>query len=94
MSRNQIRWKDNAWWVTPALVKAARNLLGWTQGDLAKHAGVGISTVADFERDRRDTELHIRMQIVLAFSRAKIRFCRGTNHGKRTYVGVQLLTRH
>lgn len=90
----QIQWEENAPWITPALVKAARALLGWNQGDLAERAGVGHSTVADFERGTRDTELHIRMQIVFAFARAKILFCRGKNDKKRTYVGVRLLTKY
>jgi transcriptional regulator with XRE-family HTH domain len=34
-------------------VKAARVLLGWTQEDLARMAGVGISTLRDFERASR-----------------------------------------
>jgi len=33
--------------------RAGRALLGWSQQDLAKHANVGASTVADFERGRR-----------------------------------------
>lgn len=92
--RRQIQWEETAPWITPALVKAARALLGWTQTDLAAHAGVGHSTIADFERGSRETELHIRMQIVFALARAKIRFCCGKNIKKRTYVGVQLLTKY
>jgi DNA-binding XRE family transcriptional regulator len=38
---------------TPSQVKAARALLAWSQQDLAKHAGVAVSTVADFERGSR-----------------------------------------
>lgn len=39
--------------ITPAQVKAARALLGWSQRDLATHAKVAVSTVADFERGQR-----------------------------------------
>jgi DNA-binding XRE family transcriptional regulator len=35
--------------------KAARALLGWTQGDLAQHAALGVVTIRDFERKRYDT---------------------------------------
>jgi transcriptional regulator with XRE-family HTH domain len=38
---------------TPSQVKAARALLAWSQQDLARNAGVAVSTVADFERGSR-----------------------------------------
>jgi DNA-binding XRE family transcriptional regulator len=38
---------------TRSQVKAARALLAWSQQDLARHAGVAVSTVADFERGSR-----------------------------------------
>src|ERR1700722_17358940 len=38
---------------TPCQVKAARALLAWSQQDLARNAGVAVSTVADFERGSR-----------------------------------------
>jgi len=38
---------------SPRQSRAARALLGWSQQDLAKNAGVGVSTVADFERGQR-----------------------------------------
>ena len=37
----------------PELIKAARELLGWTQGELATKARLGHSTVADYERKGR-----------------------------------------
>ena len=39
--------------LTPRQVRAARALLAWSQRDLAKAAGIGTSTVADFERGSR-----------------------------------------
>lgn len=39
--------------MTPAQTKAARALLDWSQGDLAAAAGLGLSTIVDFERARR-----------------------------------------
>lgn len=39
--------------LTPKLVRAARALLAWSQQDLAKAAGIAVSTVADFERGYR-----------------------------------------
>ena len=39
--------------LSAAQCRAARGLLGWSQGYLAETACVGRNTVVDFERDRR-----------------------------------------
>lgn len=39
--------------MTPAQCRAARAWLSWSQDDLAKAARVGLSTVKDFEGERR-----------------------------------------
>lgn len=39
--------------MTPEQSRAARGWLDWSQDDLAKAAGVGPSTVRDFEKGRR-----------------------------------------
>lgn len=39
--------------MNPAQARAARALIGLTQGDLATAADVSLSTVVDFERERR-----------------------------------------
>lgn len=39
--------------MTPAQSRAARALVDMTQPDLATRAGLGLSTVVDFERSRR-----------------------------------------
>lgn len=39
--------------LNPAQCRAARGWLAWTQDELAKKAGVGLSTVRDFEGERR-----------------------------------------
>ena len=40
--------------MTPSQSRAARALLNMTQSDLAAGADVGLSTVVDFEKSRRD----------------------------------------
>lgn len=39
--------------MTPAQSRAARALINWTQPALSEAAGLGLSTVVDFERERR-----------------------------------------
>ncbi|TIL64503.1 transcriptional regulator [Mesorhizobium sp.] len=41
--------------MTPAQCRAARALLDWTQPRLADAAKLGLSTVVDFEKQRRHT---------------------------------------
>lgn len=35
-------------------IRAARALLGWSQGDLCKHAGISRQTLVDLENDTGD----------------------------------------
>ena len=39
--------------MTPVQCRAARVLLGWDQSRLAKAAGMGLTTLVDFEKSRR-----------------------------------------
>jgi transcriptional regulator with XRE-family HTH domain len=39
--------------MSPEQCRAARGWLAWTQQELAKRAGVGLSTVRDFEKGER-----------------------------------------
>jgi transcriptional regulator with XRE-family HTH domain len=38
---------------TPVMCRAGRALLGWSQPQLSHASGLGLSTVVDFERERR-----------------------------------------
>ena len=42
--------------LTPALCRAARAYLGWSQDRLSRKARVGASTIADFERGARSPQ--------------------------------------
>lgn len=60
--------------LTPKHVRAARALLAWSQKDLANAAGVGTSTVADFERGSRTPVANNAQAIRAALEAAGIRF--------------------
>jgi transcriptional regulator with XRE-family HTH domain len=63
--------------LTPKHVRAARALLAWSQQDLAKSAGVGISTVADFERGSRKPVSSNAQAIRTALEGAGVTFLAG-----------------
>lgn len=63
--------------------KAARALLDWSQSDLAERAGVGLSTVLDFEKARRALRAANRAAIERAFKAAGIVFQNGESPGVR-----------
>ena len=60
--------------LTPALCRAARGFLDWTQADLADQAGVSRSTIRDYEGNRHDVHRATEAQLRLAFERGGIRF--------------------
>jgi transcriptional regulator with XRE-family HTH domain len=68
--------------------RAARGLLKWSQTELADTAGVGLSTVADFEIDKREPRSANLAAIRAAFERAGIIFEADGKH-----VGVKLKIR-
>ncbi|MEN0654166.1 MULTISPECIES: helix-turn-helix domain-containing protein [Hyphobacterium] len=63
--------------LTPKQVRAARALLAWSQQDLAKAAGVGTSTVADFERGSRTPVANNAQAIRTALQGAGVSFLAG-----------------
>lgn len=52
--------------MTPAQCRAARSLIALTQTELAKAASLGLSTIVDFERERR----LVSEEVVIALRRA------------------------
>ena len=40
--------------ITPAQIRAARSLIGWTQAELAKHSGVSEVSIKNIERGATD----------------------------------------
>ena len=66
--------------MTRAQCKAARVLLGWTQHDLAKQIDCSTSTIADYERNARDTLPIIVKEIKAAFKRHGVTFARAADY--------------
>jgi len=60
--------------VTSEQVRAGRGWLGWTQGDLAKRAAIGLSTLRDFEADKRTPIANNIAAIRRALEDAGLRF--------------------
>ena len=60
--------------LTPALCRAARGFLHWTQSDLADHAGVSRSAIRDFEGNRHEPHRATEAQLRLALERGGVTF--------------------
>ena len=67
--------------MTPAQCRAARALLDWRQPELAKAAGLGLSTVVDYEKERRKLSEEAIAAIEKAFEKAGIEFLGETGVG-------------
>jgi DNA-binding XRE family transcriptional regulator len=67
--------------MTPAQCKAARALLGWSQTELAQNAGVGRSTVTNFELESLPVSEHVHTKLQLALEDAGIQFTKGIRPG-------------
>jgi transcriptional regulator with XRE-family HTH domain len=68
--------------MTPAQCRAARALLGITQSQLAHAAKLGLSTVVDFEKERRLVSDEAVTAIQTALNRAGIEFTVGNGNGE------------
>ena len=51
--------------------------MGWTQSDLAREAGVGIATVADWELERRQLSFKSLGAVREALERGGVEFTNG-----------------
>ena len=67
--------------MTPSQCRAARALLDWTQPTLAKASGLGVSTVIDFERERRQVSDEAVTAIRTALEKAGVEFTNGKQPG-------------
>ncbi|WP_137128697.1 helix-turn-helix transcriptional regulator [Rhizobium sp. FY34] len=62
--------------LTPALCRAARGFLDWTQSDLAEQSGVSRSTIRDYEGSRHEVHRATEAQLRQSFERAGLTFMR------------------
>jgi transcriptional regulator with XRE-family HTH domain len=69
--------------ITPAQCRAGRALIDWTQPDLAKASGLGLSTVVDFERERRRVSEDAVSAIRRALEHSGVEFTNGKRPGVR-----------
>lgn len=67
--------------VTAGQLRAARGLLGWSQSDLARAAGVGRQTVARLELGEQTPLVTTLNSLVAAFMLAGIRFVNDEERG-------------
>ncbi|MBN9018458.1 MAG: transcriptional regulator [Rhizobiales bacterium] len=67
--------------MTPAQCRAARALINWTQPRLAEAAALGLSTVVDFERERRAVSTEATTAIQRALEAAGVIFVDANGDG-------------
>jgi transcriptional regulator with XRE-family HTH domain len=67
--------------LTPALCRAARGLLDWTQTQLAERSEVSRSTIRDFEGSRHDIHRATAAQLLRAFEENGVVIVDGEGHG-------------
>ena len=72
--------------MTPAQCRAARALLDITQSNLADAAGLGLSTVVDFEKDRRQVSDEAVRAIQAALERAGTAFSNKGGFGEGVFL--------
>ncbi|WP_407530614.1 helix-turn-helix transcriptional regulator [Methylobacterium oryzisoli] len=60
--------------MSPAVARAARALIRMTQSELAQASGLGLSTIVDYEKERRAVSLEVISAIKLALENAGVEF--------------------
>ena len=73
--------------MSPMQFRAARALLNWTQPDLAKAAGLGLSTVVDYELEKRKVSDEAIAKMRAALEAAGIKFTNGKSPGVKLIRG-------
>ncbi len=79
--------------ITKEQCRAARGLLGWTQQDLADHAGMSKTAINNFERGTNEIRSESQFAIREAFERSEIEFV-GDYGVQKTRDTVKILKGH
>lgn len=58
--------------MTAAHCRAARAWLGWSQSDLSKRSGVGLTGIRDFESENRRTHNTVRLLLQSTFAKSGV----------------------
>lgn len=72
--------------MTPAQCRAARAIIGMTQTELAEAAGFGLSTIVDFEKERRIVSTVAQARMLVALENSGVDFIEENGGG----AGVRL----
>ena len=72
---------ENVDFISPEQCRAARALLDMTQPTLASKAGLGLSTIVDFERVRRPVSTTAIQAVKKALEHAGVAFISGNGEG-------------
>jgi transcriptional regulator with XRE-family HTH domain len=67
--------------ITAGQCRAARALIEMTQTELATLANLGLSTIVDFEKARRDVSHEAKENIRKALEKAGVQFIKGDGGG-------------
>ena len=79
--------------ISAAQLRAARGLLGWSQGDLAEAAKVGRATITDFEAGKREPYARTLDDLRAALEWAGVEFTNSDKPGVRLML-VNLRSRN
>jgi transcriptional regulator with XRE-family HTH domain len=77
--------------LTPAQLRAARALLGWSREDLAAKSGVGANTTKDFEINDSNPKLRTVQMWMRALEAAGVRFIDDGQKSEEGGPGVRLV---
>ena len=78
--------------LTPAQLRAARALVGWSREDLAKRSGVGAPTIKDFELNGSDPRQGTVHKWQRALETAGVRFIDDGQKSDEGGPGIRLMT--
>lgn len=76
--------------IIPAQIRAARALIGWSQGDLATKAGVALTSVRDLEAEKRPGESETSASVRKALENGGVVFVPGASNAG---PGVRLVAK-